>query len=893
MEHVLQRSFKVGTTTQGQSQYSQPRVVDIINHYVVQPHTNRGIIGQSQKGRPIPYQGEIARNIAKTTSDRRDIKNILAMAPNAELAIDIVVNGTLSPNNTLESELTYKSSYDKLGGVKAELLQMIRDAVEENIELNDKLPTIMREAKYEVGSYSILVIPTGRIRELIAATKETGVKATSAKLESVISDITGFGKTSKKSSRIGVSSTAKLFKFENAQLVEDNDGRISIHEDLSVLRTCQLRNKLRENRHLYGVLDELEDYSTFKPEAPPTMESSLSSKAIAESLTDYDTGFGKTHKRYEQDDVLFLHDLGVTPNDVDMATVMTIPHESIFVVHSPGDVTKHLGYFIAIDSTGNPVSIEHDLNNYQPMNNNPLSNAGALSSIGGISAYNTGSMEMGMGFGNGYDVGQNNHSNDSALFTALMEEELVNRVKLILNGGEDISISEHTDLMSTMFSRYLANKLTQIIFVPSTLLTYFAFEYDEYGNGQSLIIKHKNIGILNSVLTLANTNAAINNSIDYKEVRVTFDDLEIDPNKTIEQVMTNLTKYSIQSGQNLLQSDVMRQYDFIARSGYQFAFDEHAAMPGTKVEINNLDRERTEPDVDLQEKNEALLIQGLGSTPEVVDMARNVEFATSYFQSNLQAARNAIANQKKLTSFTDKLVRSFVFNSPALLKDLIKIIDKNRKEYPELNRMKTIHILREFILSVTTHLPKPDMVKVDLLDNAITQYEKLVDHLVTHTIGEEVFDGMDVGDELADRLENVRKKVKSLMMLDYIASNNMFADNISRALYTNDQEEIDNVMTRIESNQQFIINVLKNHDIISSTMVRKAEEELEAMRNAKDLDGEGGGGSDSSDSFSSGDDGGDDSSTDDDSSGGDPFEAGDGGDESDPFATDSDADDPF
>lgn len=68
---------------------------------------------QTSKGEAIPLPGVMDANMRKVMNDRRDIKNILSMNPNAQLAIDIVVNGTLSPNNTLDTGLQYKSSYDK------------------------------------------------------------------------------------------------------------------------------------------------------------------------------------------------------------------------------------------------------------------------------------------------------------------------------------------------------------------------------------------------------------------------------------------------------------------------------------------------------------------------------------------------------------------------------------------------------------------------------------------------------------------------------------------------------------------------------------------------------------------------------------------------------------
>lgn len=407
-------------------------------------------------------------------------------------------------------------------------------------------------------------------------------------------------------------------------------------------------------------------------------------------------------------------------------------------------------------------------------------------------------------------------------------------------------------------ARVLSNKMTQLIFVPESLMTYFAFEYDDNGNGLSLVIKHKNIGILNSILTLANVNAAINNSIDYKKVNVRFDDQEIDPNKTLDQIITNLARYTTMNGQQLLQTDVQRQYDYLGLKGIQFAFEEHPGFPGTTVDIENLDREKTEPDIDLIEKQENLLIQAMGSTPEVVDMARNVEFATSYFQSNLLAARRAISEQKIITKFCDKFVKVYTLHSPKVLKEMIRTIDKHRSEHPEIKGVKTIVIVKEFIESVATQLPKPDMTKIEVLEKAIEAYEKYLDKLLQYTIGEDYLADEDIGEDLSGALDAVRRKIKGYLMQDYIASNSMFSEGLVKALFTGDKEVIDECMSQIEAQQETFGTFIKDHKVISQKFAQKNNDEFQAVLDSQGVEE----GSGSSSSFSS-DSGSDDNNNDD------------------------------
>lgn len=899
MGDIFKNSFagsktKDATTT---SSHNRPKtgnaslINDVLRHYV-KPNDQVVVQGQrSTNGHAIPSPGALDANLTKTITDRKDIKNILEMNPNAQLAIDICVNGTLSPNNTLDSQLQYKSSYDKLGALKSPLLQKIREVMNEYTELEDNLPTILRDAKYDVGSYALLVVPTGQIKDMIQSERIHEASTTRDvvyKFESVINDLSN-GKYKKGGFRNShYMDPGKLeIKLEDIGLKPDpsaTTGDITVHANLEVIRFNKMREDAIGRLDADGCIDGLDEFSTYDvvKDVKSWKQEDLSSYQIAKSLQ-------RSHS-FSYDDVVTLEPR-TDFESVEIPIHMHVPHESMFVLHKPGTPEEHVGYYIAMDMSGNPISVDGELNTYNPNYSGQFGNDSANSAMAGQTNFAGGNLEMGYsGYADNSMMGRR-LSDKTALFTKVMEDRLLKKIQSGYFKNADVSLAEHRDLMQLMMTRFLSNKQTQLVFVPKSLLTYIAFEYDENGNGISLIIKHKNIGVLNSILTLANTLAAINNTIDYKEVRVKFDDDELDFSKTTEAIIGNLVRSTTMNGNKLLNTDVNRQVDYLGMKGYQLSFEDHPSFPGTSVEINTLDRERTAPDAEIIEKNETLLIQALGSTPEVVDMARNVEFASSYFQSNLQAARRAIADQKILTKFLNKFIQIYVLNAPIILKWMIIEIDKSRKDNPELRGIKTTQVVKEFIKSITVHLPKPDMVKVELLDKAIQQQEVLVDHILKYTIGEEALDGADVGADLEATLEAVRRKIKAVIMRDYLASNNMFNEGIINAIYNSDEEELDSAMSRLESQQEFTLNFLKKHEIITATMIKKVNEEVGKVKDAHDLgDGGGSGGSD----FSSASGDNNDTTTDGGEGGGDPFaEDGDGGEGTDSNAEGGGEADPF
>lgn len=895
MSNAFQRSFtnttvKTDTNTTDRSRptlINKRLIQDVVENWVGGKSSSALSLNRSMSGIPIPHNQNLVANYQKTVNDQQDIRNILAMNPDAQLAIDIMVHGTLSPNNTLETQLRYTSDYDKIGPLKSQLLTDIQEIINKHTSLEDNLPRILQDAKYDVGSYALLVIPVNRIRELIQDTTTTNeIRNDGSGVYKVGDTVKKYGHNIhfesaqqtvlNKASAFTVEFTEKSLKFESHQPTLRRKEKKSrpdfyIHDDLSSVTLSHLIKKRRMTAESYSTLEALDGFSTYKAESTTNVNSSH-----IDEVAD--------NRQYTLQDALRIHE-DFNTETLDLPHCVHIPHGSIFVVHTPGNPEEHIGYFIAYDMSGNPVSSSLDYKSYNPNMNPMMTNDANTSDMGNVVNYAAGNLEYGPH--NAFQSMQD-QSQKAEVFMALMQDKLVEKIRE--KGGEDITLAEHRALFSIMFSRLLANKQTQLVYVPASLLTYIAFEYDDNGNGVSLVVKHKTIGILNSALTLANTNAAINNAVDPKDVRITFDDDETDFDKTTALVLGNISRNTLIAQQLLMSTDTNRQMEHLAQRGYQVSFESHPHFPGTSVEINNLDRERTIPDTDLIDNTKSLLIQSLGSTPEVVDMARNVEFASSYFQTNLTAARRAIADQKIFTKFLNKFIRSYILNAPLILKWMISEIDKSRENNPSINDMRTVDVVKAFINSIEVKLPKPDMVKTELLIGAIEQHEKLVDTIIKYTISEDAIPGNLVGDELGNALEMVRAEVKTLIMGEWLASNNMLTDSFFKALFNQDKEELTNLMIRMEKQHEFTLEFLSDHTAVVERAIAKVNNKVEAMREAQGEENSSSSDfSSSDDSGGSGDSGGDDNDSDDGGVSDDPFADinvgdGDGGDSDDPFS---------
>ena len=194
-----------------------------------------------------------------------------------------------------------------------------------------------------------------------------------------------------------------------------------------------------------------------------------------------------------------------------------------------------------------------------------------------------------------------------------------------------------------MFARALAKKHTQLIFVPKTLLTYFAFDYDDYGMGISLLEKSKMIASLRSVLMYANVMAAVKNSITQREVEIQLDPTDPNPDKTIEEYLHAVAK-ATRSESPFGEFDPLNIVTNLTNSGVSVSVSGHPGFPETKAVVNHTNTSMGKVDTELDEMLKKWHIMSMWLTPETVDAATGPDFATSVHANNiLLAKRNQVA----------------------------------------------------------------------------------------------------------------------------------------------------------------------------------------------------------------------------------------------------------
>jgi hypothetical protein len=494
--------------------------------------------------------------------------------------------------------------------------------------------------------------------------------------------------------------------------------------------------------------------------------------------------------------------------------VMHLPSESIIPVHVPSDVTKHVAYFVLVDEYGNPVSVKSDSKYYDELRSGNLSK-GSRSAVSGL-------LNKANRISNGLKCQEDATTMQLIQsYTQMVELDLLERLK---NGiaGQAVEIERPEEVYRIMLARTLAGKRTQLLYIPISLMTYMAFDYNDYGIGRSLLEKSKLLASLRALLTFANTMAAIKNSTNRRELTINVDEDDPEPERTVEMVLTEYAKVQSQAIP-LATTRPADLVDGIRQANTSIKVTGTSALPELSLDANDTASQRVVVDSELMRQFREDHYRSLNLSPEMVDTTVNVEYAATVITSNQLMNKRLAIYQKKTCRFIVDHVGKYVINSGKICADLIKII----KEYsaktettkdkvadiketiaenkatgledsimfeggkiafvqkesvkeaeppkPETVSLDFTGLLREFFSSLEITLPAPDTTRLDNQIEQFSKYEEALSKVLPYYISSNTISKI-VGDEMADKMEDIFEIIKSIFIRNYLAQNNILPE---------------------------------------------------------------------------------------------------------------------
>lgn len=826
------------------------------------------------KGVDIPTTGYLNKVSDITAGNVTDAENLYQLLPDTELAEQILVSSILSPKDMVTTELNYVCNESSLKGeITGVLLAVVEEFFTKVYKIDPQLPGILSDVLFKKGSYPVMIIPESSVDEIINGERAAvGMEARA--------DTKGLFTHS-----IGVLGDST---YEDGKYLPKNKLKVSL-EDMNQYYTQSFR-MLRPRLAKKGFDTKISVSDNPDLLKAPFVQELTRRRHLAETFKRQ--GFGmESNNEVSRDDIemSFYRPrlqaarpvVGVkTAGQVKRATVghplvMRLPAESIIPVHVPGSPDEHIGYFVILDPQGNPVVKANRSEYYNDLNMNMSINKDMASQL----------ISQGQRTVEGYQQRSDIDTEEATrIYAQLVEEDLIARLR---NGiyADNIEISRPLEVYRIMLARTFANMTTQLLFVPAELVTYFAFDYNRYGVGKSLLEDNKILASLRVMMLLSNTMAAVKNSVPHTGLNITLDPADPDPSSTVEKLVHNYTQ-TRQASYPLGASSPVDIVNFLQNAGVDLNVQGSPAYPETRMEVEDRQRSVAKPDTDLEDNLKKQFLMSLGLSPETVDNGYNVEFATSIVTSNLLLTKRVMLYQDLFTELLGQFVRKYVLNSGNLMDKLRKTVEANKNMLQELDcdvkteeiELDVDAIVAEFINSIAVTLPRPDSITLERQMEAYDKYIEGLEKCLEAYFNSDFLDGTALGDQ-SDSVDVVKAAILAHFKRKWMRDNNVMPELADLVTFTEDKHPMIDLLSTHTEHVDAIAASIQGYMIKVAEVQKKRNELTEKVEKDKDIEIGGSGGGDDYSDDSGGD--GDDMGGDDDGLGGDDDLGGDdlGGDD--------------
>ena len=859
----------------------------------------------SRDGTPIPDEQDISRLLKVAATSTRDARNILKSSPELCMGIDIYIAGLLSPNDVSRPELAILSTSNiELQPIKSKLLDVVRTWAKDEYKIDNRLKNWVFKAKYLAGAVPLAIVPMTEIDDIV---NETDLNKKRLSLESYDSSNNGrfnkgyynstgvlgagLNQPEKKKDKgvLGLLNMAQE-SGDNQPLYFDNQITLSDTQKTNIHKNCsaevevsgkkeKVSNVILEALNKIYIHDNIEAFKIprlklasarrqvqrrFSPlyKHNQAMESGDGRNTTDQPtiMVDQNGNFKYPNRSYSTREII-----NVRPKDMyenfGHPLVIELPYESALPICPPGLPEEPVGFIVVLDSSFNPLTItEEDLNLADPTDISVQSSAGVMGTQM-LSQLGDASPEGLMNFRNGVMTEANNR-----LFTNILEADLRERLRNGIYSNMEFDVKLLPVFAEFMFKRALAGMETQFLFIPNELLTYIAFETNEWGLGESKLSKHKGLAIIASTVQVANALASITNAIPHKKATIGFDDDEIDAFDTSEKLEQHIVR-SQWANSLFSSSNTQDQLNHVLNSGFHFVYENgNGNFPNTSYDIEYINRDVATIDNDYLDSVNRRLIMLSGVSPEIVDMSQEVEFAQTYITGHMLRAQQAAIEQEIFCAGLSKFVRSFVLHSAIIIDELRGIVEAALKATDSpLKGIKTPveDLIEEFINSIETSLPKPDTTKLDMQMKNITTHEEFIDKVIEYHFSDPMFASEEVGEKGADKIELVKAVWKSSYIRGIMQSNNLIPSQFNLLHGVETEEGIVDPLEESEGMVKRYLEYIVQHEKQMAGVRYKTDATIERVQEtAQAAAGETDGGSDTNEPATDPEPNGDDSNPD-------------------------------
>ena len=693
-------------------------------------------------------------------------ETIVKLFPDIELSIQILTSSILAPNDMGSTNLIYLNNDTKIPTeIKIGILDAIKTYISTNYKLEDKLSTIVREAMFTKGAYVEAIIPEAAIDAMI------NENSTEVSIESFVEK----NNNEKKISILGIEDSDLKYSLEDMNISLTKKDNIKKEVDLTLkISEEELMIDITDNFALLGISKKLSDNVIDKISTEMYKDEKIDKK----EENQFEKLFKDMKDVKDKTSVTILTLDQLDKETVGKPLVIKLPVESVIPVHVTGDKSKHLGYFVMLNEKGTPIgrtSTVWDAGN-SDYNNDMAKKAKSV-----IDKANTAI--------NGFSKSEPTLDDMEDIYSHIITAKIKKRLSGGMLGDLAAIEEDNTDVYRVMMTRMLKKQKTKLLFIPSELVSYYAFKYRDNGTGESLLETITVLSSIRAILLFARIMANVKNSVTTTEVNATLDEQDVDPSKTMTRIISEVMK----NRQTQLPIGVTRVEDLVdwtRKVGYKFNF-KHPDLPEMDITSNETNSSKVVPDAAIDEEIRKQILMAFALPPKAVEDGYDSDFATTIVQSNILFTKRVVAHQDTLLPLITDHVKKLIKNdrnlydliqdnineNMTMIKKYIKKSTLNKdfdfKKINETNLAKWL--TNEYINTLEVELPRIEETKTDNMKEAFNAYKTSLDDVVDMFLGSDSVPNSLVG-VLGDKLEDVKFAIKNSLLRKWMSDNNYMED---------------------------------------------------------------------------------------------------------------------
>ncbi len=782
-----------------------------------------------------PDYFQMAGIAAEKSRSINDNDNLLKMLPDLELASQILVSSILSPKDMMDVKLNFIPPTGLLTSTASSaIITTIQTHFTQVYNINILLPEILKRMIFTAGCSPIAVIPESSIDHFInkdiipdlqsyrAATsslfdddgliKNIGIlgpsdsnrqrnqKTVGLSLESYLTDNNSYdsGKVTLSFEEYDSSTSVVAYTGTPARKLqkEQVDPFVSFIDNVDALKIPELSDKLAkyESRKRYNLFNghnvSIESFSKKD-------RSDLSEQEIY-------TLISRTPSSRTKQTTNISHPDTLTRRTIGEPLVMELPPESVVPVYVPGQPKKHIGYYLIIDDTGNPLSRTSSMYDNEYL--------GQQFSAQGTAQHRL--IQQAHAAFNGMQCTPATYVDYATrIYGDMIESEMISRLKNGLYKG-GAAVARNDEIYRLMLSRTLRAQHTQILFIPSDMLAYFAFEYNPDGTGRSIMDDLKTINSLRAIMTIASVWGSVRNSIGRTVVDIQLEEDDPDPVKSREKAMHAFAS----SRSSLLPMYLNRPMDIVntlQQAGVEFNTTGSSKLPDMSVKVNETNSQVQKPDTDLDDNLRRMSFMRFGLSPETVDNGFAGDFATSVIANNILLSRRVKQFQERLSPQITNFVKMIVKSTESLYTEIKETISSNYEsvqlndsekklltiEKDDAGTKKNIvnYVFQKFITEMRCELPSPDTTTIENQYKSFQAWKDLFEEILDAHITPDLFSSELDGETLSNQMDRLKAIVRNYHIRKWCSENGVLNELTSITAKDSDGKPMVNIVGEHQS----------------------------------------------------------------------------------------------